>query len=137
MEEVGYEDEFLDQLGFWQMFLERGSTTAGETGFASHDRSDCHAWSAHPAYYLLRTVAGIKPQGVGFEEVLISPHLGGLQQVSVSMPHPRGRIRVDYEVKGKELLARITLPDGLSGAWRFQGDTQQLVPGEQTIRQAL
>ncbi len=137
MEEAGYEDRFLDHLGFWEMFLERGSTTAGETGFASHDRSDCHAWSAHPAYYLLRTVAGIRPKAAGFEEVLISPHPGNLQQVSVSMPHPRGRIRVDYEVKGKELLARITLPAGLSGEWQFQGDTQQLVPGEQTIRQAL
>ena len=65
MEETGYEDRFLDNLEFWEMFLARGSTTAGETGFASHDRSDCHAWSAHPAYYLLRTVGGIKPQGVG------------------------------------------------------------------------
>ena len=137
MEEIGYEDRFLDQLGFWEMFLRRGSTTAGETGFASHDRSDCHAWSAHPAYYLLRTVAGIKAEGVGFEEVLISPHLGDLQRVSVSMPHPRGRIQVNYEVNDKELVARITLPPGLSGAWRFQESTQQLVPGEQTIRQAL
>ena len=137
MEKIGYEDRFLDQLGFWEMFLRRGSTTAGETGFASHDRSDCHAWSAHPAYYLLRTVAGIKPEGVGFEEVLISPHLADLQRVSVSMPHPRGRIQVNYEVNDKELVARITLPPGLSGAWRFQESTQQLVPGEQTIRQAL
>ena len=137
LEKVGYEDRFLDQLGFWQMFLERGSTTAGETGFASHDRSDCHAWSAHPAYYLLRTVAGIKPQGVGFEEVLIAPHLGDLQQVSVSMPHPRGRIEVEYEVKDGELIAHITLPAGLSGEWQCQGKTQPLSPGEQTLRQVL
>ena len=121
MEETGYEDRFLDHLRFWEMFLERGSTTAGETGFASHDRSDCHAWSAHPAYYLLRTVGGIKPQGVGFEEVLINPHLGDLQQVSISMPHPRGRIKVDYEVKGNELVTRITLPPGLSGPVAVSG----------------
>ena len=137
MEETGYEDRFLDNLAFWEMFLERGSTTAGETGFASHDRSDCHAWSAHPAYYLLRTVGGIKPQGVGFEKVLINPHLGNLQQVSLSMPHRQGRIKVDYEIKGNELVARITLPPGLSGQWQFQGKTQTLSPGEQTIRQAM
>ena len=79
MEETGYDHRFLDNLAFWEMFLDRGSTTCGETGFASHDRSDCHAWSAHPAYYLLRTVSGIKPQGIGFEEVLISPQPGHLQ----------------------------------------------------------
>jgi len=48
---TGMEDEFLHHLDFWHKFLERGHTTYGETGFASHDRSDCHAWSAHPAYY--------------------------------------------------------------------------------------
>ncbi len=137
MEETGYEDRFLDQLDFWQMFLTRGSTTCGETGFASHDRSDCHAWSAHPAYYLLRTVSGIKPQGIGFKKVSISPHLGRLRQISASIPHPGGRIKINYKIEGQRLSAHIYLPEGLSGEWQFQAHTQQLTPGENIITQRM
>ncbi|MFW6290074.1 MAG: family 78 glycoside hydrolase catalytic domain, partial [Mariniphaga sp.] len=71
MEKTGNEHLYLDNLDFWHQFIERGHTTCGETGFASHDRSDCHAWSAHPAYHLLSLVCGIKPADTGFSKVKI------------------------------------------------------------------
>jgi hypothetical protein len=135
MEKTGYEDDLLKHFDHWKMFLARGSTTCGETGFESHDRSDCHAWSAHPAYYLLRNVCGIRPAGVGFTEVLIEPHLGYLEQIAASMPHPSGRIQVTYSKKGKQLTAHIVLPEGLSGTWQYQGKTQRLTPGSNKIVQ--
>ena len=51
----------------------------GLTTWAEHPeptRSDCHAWSAHPALDLLRVVAGIRPGSAGFKTVVIEPGLG-------------------------------------------------------------
>jgi alpha-L-rhamnosidase len=119
----------LHQLDFWYTFIDCGHTTCGETGLASHDRSDCHAWSAHPAYFLLSSVCGIKPADVGFNNVTISPHLGKLTSLKASMPHPKGRISVDYKmVKGK-FTATIQLPKGMNGIWEYEGKKVALKEG--------
>lgn len=129
MEKTGQQARFFDELGFWQRFLDRGHTTTGETGFDSHDRSDCHAWSAHPSYYLLHLVCGIQPAEVGFQSVLIAPTLGPLREVQASVPHPQGRISVEYSRSGDSLQAVINLPEGLSGRWRYAGREVDLQPG--------
>jgi hypothetical protein len=134
MEKTGREDEFLKHLGFWYTFLDRGHTTAGETGFASHDRSDCHAWAAHPSYFLLSLVCGIKPGDVGFNTVVISPHPGNLEFIDASIPHPLGRISVSYRIKKGRITGKVILPDGLTGKGIFNGETMNLHPGENLIR---
>ena len=120
MQKTGQEDLFFDHLDFWETFLARGHTTFGETGFASHDRSDCHAWSAHPSHFLLSLVCGIQPAAVGFHAVRIRPHLGRLTSVEASMPHPLGRIEVHYEREPGGLRATVTLPKGLSGTFEYE-----------------
>jgi len=129
MEKTGQEHLFLENLGFWHGFLDTGHTTCGETGFASHDRSDCHAWSAHPSYYLLKLVCGIRPADIGFNSVKIRPSLGELSEVSASMPHQKGRIKVDYEVRGNRLIAEIELPEGLGGTFELNDTERELRPG--------
>ncbi len=129
MGKLDMEELFVQNLDLWHKFLDMGLTTSGETGFASHDRSDCHAWAAHPAYYLLAYVCGIRPEGVGFERVRIEPHLGDLTEMSANMPHLKGRIAVDYTVKDDELEAVITLPDGLEGEFVWQGEVKALSSG--------
>jgi len=129
MQKTGQEDLFLDNLDFWYNFIDRGHTTTGETGFASHDRSDCHAWSAHPGYYLLSMVAGIEPADVGFNTVKISPHIGELSQLEVSVPHPRGKIKVNYQLKRGKLSAEIELPKGMTGEWEFKQQKTRLHEG--------
>lgn len=130
MQKTGREDLFLQHLDFWEQFVDKGFTTCGETGFASHDRSDCHAWSAHPSYFLLSSVCGIKPADIGFHKVLIEPHLGRLTQVEASMPHPTGRIRVSYAVAGGQFTARIVLPQGMQGTFSYGGNNFPLQTGE-------
>lgn len=129
MGKVGMEDAFVDHLDFWHEFLDKGFTTTGETGFASHDRSDCHAWAAHPSYYMLRYVAGIEPLDVGFERIRIEPHLGDLESLQISMPHQQGRIEAAYEQSGNRLVAEITLPGALKGIWVYKGEARDLQPG--------
>lgn len=137
MQKAGRAHLFLEHLGFWEAFLDKGFTTFGETGFASHDRSDCHAWSAHPSYYLLSLVCGIQPADMGFNRVRIAPNLNGLQEVSASMPHPKGRIQVHYQVVDDRLRAEIILPKGLSGDWRFGAEHMQLSSGVNRIETLL
>lgn len=134
MEKTGQGHRFVEQLGFWHTFIERGHTTCGETGFASHDRSDCHAWSAHPAYFLLSIVCGIQPGEVGFRSVSVRPQLGDLQRVSASMPHPLGRIATTYTRDKKGWQVHIVLPPGLAGDFVWQGLSRSLTPGENTFR---
>ncbi len=134
MQKTGQEDLFLDHLDFWYTFIDRGHSTCGETGFASHDRSDCHAWSAHPAYYLFSIVCGINPADIGFNRVSITPHLGDLTNIEASMPHPNGRIKIDYEMKKGKLHAMVELPEGLNGVFNYKGDKTVLAPGRNELR---
>ncbi len=133
MQKTGQEDLFLDHLDFWYTFMDRGLSTCGETGFASHDRSDCHAWSAHPAYYLLSMVCGINPADIGFNRVRITPHLGSLKTLKASMPHPKGRIEVNYEVRNGKLHAIVELPETLNGEFAFKGVITPLSSGRNVI----
>ena len=129
MQKTGQEDLFLENLAFWHDYIDRGFSTTGETGFASHDRSDCHAWSAHPSYFLMSLVCGIQPADKGFEHVRIEPHLGKLTSIQASMPHPKGRISVEYKVVRGKLKAKITLPEGLSGELSYNGRQMALQSG--------
>jgi len=129
MEKTNQEDLFLEQLAPWFTFIDRGHTTCGETGFASHDRSDCHAWSAHPAYYLLSSVCGIKPADIGFNDVVITPHLGKLTSVIASMPHLKGRISVDYKLNKGKLQAVVALPKMMKGTFKFGKSVIELKEG--------
>ncbi len=135
MEKTGREDLFLSHLDFYKTYLERGHTTFGETGFASHDRSDCHAWSAHPNYYLLRYTAGIRSADTGFSSVRVAPELGELTSLEASVPHPKGHIQVNYAKKGKQLHVQVELPEGLSGTWEYGGESRELVPGLNKFKQ--
>ena len=134
MEKLGKEDLYFDNLEHWHYFLDKGHTTCGETGFMSHDRSDCHAWSGSPGYYHLRFIAGIKPADLGFENVSITPHLGQLKKINATMPHPKGRIRVSYEIKGKRLIGEIDLPVGMRGDFEYGGANLELKPGSNKIK---
>jgi len=134
LQKTGQADLFLENLAFWYTFIDRGHTTCGETGFASHDRSDCHAWSAHPAYFMLSSVCGINPADVGFNTVKITPHLGDLKNVKADMPHPKGRISVEYQKTKEGLKTRINLPAGLHGVFELNGVTKILTEGDNNLK---
>ena len=132
MKKAGLGDEYLDQLGPWLNMLKLGLTTWAET--PEPTRSDCHAWSAHPNFDLLATVAGIESGAPGFAEVAIEPHLGRLNHLDVTLPHPQGAIRVRYERQGASgLVADVELPGALSGWFTWRAKKVQLHPGDQHL----
>lgn len=131
MKHAGIGDEYLAQLGPWRKMLDLGLSTWAEE--PEPTRSDSHAWSAHPNYDLLTTVAGIEPASPGFERVRIRPHLGTLTSANASVPTPHGVVSVSYRRSGQSLTADVTLPPGTTGTFEWQGATTELRAGTQSI----
>ena len=137
MQKTDRAELFLNHLDFWHTFIERGHTTCGETGFASHDRSDCHAWSAHPSYYLLSMVCGINPADTGFHSVHIAPHPGHLKNIDAMLPHPKGDLSVSYKRQKSKLSVNINLPGDMTGTFELDGKTVSLQPGKNSFTVAI
>lgn len=137
MDKTGSADLILSNLYFWDIFIAKGLRTCGESGFTSMDRSDCHAWSAHPAFFFLNSICGIKPGNIGFKTVIFEPDLGNLTRVNASMPHPLGNIIVEYTVENKMLHANIQLPENLNGVWKYNGNEVKLHSGKNYINTSV
>ena len=132
MEHAGLADAYLSTLRPWRDMLKMGLTTWAET--PEPTRSDSHAWSAHPNFDLLRVVAGIRPGAPQFSEIVVEPHLGNLQDLSASMPHPKGRIEVSYSARsGGGTSVKIRIPDGVPARLIWKGRSYPLRSGEQAL----
>ena len=134
LEHAGMGQLYLRLLRPWRNLLSLGFTTWPEQ--PEPTRSDSHAWSAHPNYDLLTTVAGIQPGAPGFARVRIAPHLGNLQYLDAAMPHPAGMIRTSYRRTGRAVEASITLPEGLQGVFLWRNFHYALRGGTQHFRLA-
>jgi alpha-L-rhamnosidase len=82
---------------------------------------------------MLTLVAGIEPASPGFATVRIAPHLGSLNQLAATFPHPLGDIQVKYHRDASSLTATITLPGTLSGTFIYNSKTHPLKPGTNRI----
>jgi hypothetical protein len=127
LEHAGMADDYLKSLDPWRQLLPLHFSTWPEV--PGDTRSDSHAWSAHPIYDLLTLVAGIEPASPGFATVRIAPHLGSLNAITASFPHPEGLISVDYHRAGNGLEGSVNLPGKLSGTFVFHGKVYPLKPG--------
>ncbi len=132
LKKIGRGDEYLQLLKPWHDMLGIGLSTFAEK--PEPTRSDCHAWSACPLFGLLATVAGIEPAAPGFRKVKIAPHLGPLERLEASMPHPLGKIKCSLVRAGENnLKGEIQLPQGLDGVFLWRGQSVELHPGKQQI----
>ena len=126
------EDLFFKRLESWNGFLGDGFKTVPENFVNS--RSDCHGWGAHPLFHLVANVAGIRPSAHGFKKILVVPNLGKLKDVVVTCPHPAGLISASYRSENGSLVAKIQLPQGLSGDFVWGAHSIKIGPGSQTLR---
>jgi hypothetical protein len=128
-------DKILSGLALWNNFLEKGFKTSPETpeNKTFSQRSDCHGWGAHPIYHLISNIAGIKPLGMEFRKVQISPMMDTLSEVDVKCIHPEGVIEVKYRKKAGKLYCSIDLPSTLDGEFRYGKDIIELKPGTQNF----
>ena len=132
LRKAGLADRYVERLEPWRGMLALGLTTTPET--PEPTRSDSHAWSAHPNYGLLATVLGVRPGAPGFRSVRIAPSLGSLQRAEGRVPHPLGDVEVRLVRSGSRgLQGEVTLPKGLTGVFEWDGRSQQLHAGRQTV----
>lgn len=132
LKKTGMADHYLQTLGPWREMLNAGLSTFAEK--QDPTRSDCHAWSASPNYDFLATVAGIRPASAGFKTLEMKPALGELKYIKGQMPHPAGIITFDLKSTGaSELQGDVTLPEGLTGTFVWNGKTLPL-KGKTTIQ---
>ncbi len=125
LKKAGLADKYLSTLGPWKTMLKNGLTTFAEK--QDPTRSDCHAWSASPNYDFLATVAGIRPASPGFKTIRMEPALGELKFIKGQMPHPAGMIVFDLKKVGVSgIQGEVTLPEGLTGTFGWNGKTLQL-----------
>jgi len=127
---AGLGNEYMDWLDVWRENIAMGMTTWAETSDVSGTRSDCHAWGASPNIEIFRTVLGIDSAAPGYARVRIEPHLGALEQVGGSVPHPQGTVSVSYRLHGGKLKAEIELPAGVEGIFVWQGKEYALQSGK-------
>jgi len=127
---AGMGDKYLELLEPWRQMLSLGLSTWAESPEPS--RSDSHAWSSHPNYDFLTTVAGIRPGSPGFQTITVEPNLGSLNDVAAAMPTPRGMIAVKYH-RDTSTTAELTLPKATTGHLLWKGTTTDLHEGKQTL----
>jgi hypothetical protein len=132
LQETGLADLYVSRLQPWYTMLDLGLTTFAEE--PEPTRSDAHAWSAVPNYGFLALVCGIQPAEKGFRSVLIEPALGTLDWIEGTMPHQLGEIRVELrKTDSGGLSGSVTLPDGLTGTFRWEGSVLELPAGLTSI----
>ncbi|HEX2948985.1 MAG TPA: alpha-L-rhamnosidase C-terminal domain-containing protein [Armatimonadota bacterium] len=113
--QLGQADSIRKRLDLWCNLPDRGFFTLLES--PEPNRSDCHAWGAHPLYHFYASFLGIRPAGAGFQQVRIAPQLGSLSWIEGTMPHPAGNISVALHRENGMLHAEISLPEEVTGTF--------------------
>ena len=133
----GRGDLFLKRLDLWRDYVKKGLTTTqeapdgGKNGQAE-SRSDCHAWGAHPIWFMQTGLAGVRSAAPFFEKVLVAPCPGSLTELTAKHPHPQGFIEVDLKFANGTASGTVKTP--VLGEFVFGDQRIPLVPGENAIR---
>jgi len=133
----GRGDLFLKRLDLWRDYVKKGLATtqeapdSGKNG-QNESRSDCHAWGAHPIWFMQTGLAGIKSAAPFFEKVRVSPCPGPLKSLKAAHPHPKGWIKVDLRFEGGKASGIVETP--VPGTFEFGGVRLDLVPGANSVK---
>lgn len=130
----GRTDLMLKRFDVWRTFLAQGLKTTCEVPDPDHCRSDCHAWSACPVYFMATALAGVQPAEPFFRSVRVAPRPAGLARIRARTPSPRGVVETDLEFSGGAATGRIVLPEGLSGVFEWKGARHALHAGENRLQ---
>ncbi len=130
---MGRADLFLKRLDMWRDYVKKGVTTVLECPETekSSARSDCHAWGAHPIWFMQTGLAGIKSAAPFFAKVRVAPQPGHLKEIQATHPHPKGWIKVDLTFNGNTATGTIDTP--VEGSFEYGGKIIPLKVGVNKI----
>lgn len=135
--EMGYYQDAMDRMRFrYGAMVDSPLTTLwegwgiGNEGFGGGSYN--HAWSGGPLTILSSYVAGVKVVEPGFKVFSVSPNLGNLSHVKVTVALAGGRfIEVDVKKDAKRCVLELIVPEGTSGVINLRdGYTQMSVNGK-------
>lgn len=134
---MGRADLFLKRLGLWRDYVKLGVTTLLEAPDSGKNgqleaRSDCHAWGAHPIWFMQTGLAGIRSAAPFFAKVRVAPCPGGLKELHAKHPHPDGFVTVDLAFAGGRATGRVDTP--VPGEFVYGGQVIPLKRGANVIR---
>lgn len=129
----GVGDDYMNWLSIWRDNIKMGLTTWAETSDLTNTRSECHAWGSSPNIEFFRTVLGIDSDAPGFTKIKIEPHLGTLTNVNGEIPHPNGKVSVQYILKNNQWKITITLPGNTSGIFIWKEKIYPVKAGENSF----
>jgi hypothetical protein len=104
----------------WGWMLDRGQTSASEEWgrhgswrrgdeYAPIMRTESHAWSAAPAEFLTRILAGIEILEPGCRKLKVSPKTNDPASYTVAFPTPLGTVKIE----NRQGDVRYTAPPGI------------------------
>jgi hypothetical protein len=106
---VGEYDRMVQLLrNLWGPMIEAGATTTWETW--SSRASQCHGWSATPAYDLTTYLLGVRGLAPGFRRFVIEPHPAQLEWARGVFPSVQGDIPVSWRSAAGEFHIEGSLP---------------------------
>lgn len=129
----GLGNDYMNWLDVWHNNIRMGLTTWAEISDLRNTRSDCHAWGSSPNIEFFRTVLGIDSDAPGFSKIKIEPHLGSLKDASGEIPHPAGKVVVDYKLDNGKWKIKIILPLKTSGTFIWRSKTYPLKGGVNSL----
>ena len=103
---------------YWGLMLDCGATTAWEcfqsTAPVVPTASQCHPWSAAPAYWLPAYVLGVKCAAPGWRKAIVRPQAtAGIDAARGTVPTPLGAIKVEWQRKGGTIDLKCDAPAGI------------------------
>ncbi len=130
---MGRGDLFLKRLDLWRDYVKQGVTALLEMPEDAdrESRSDCHAWGAHPIWFMQTGLAGIKSDAPFFRKVCVAPCPGGLKEIHATHPHPDGWIKVDLTFDGDSVSGTVETP--VPGVFTYGGKTVELKSGKNAL----
>ncbi len=129
----GLGNDYIKWLDVWRNNIKMGLTTWAEVSDLENTRSDCHAWGSSPNIEFFRTVLGIDSDAPVFSKIKIEPHLGQLRNASGEIPHPAGKVVVDYKSDNGKWKMKVNLPVKTSGTFIWKGKSYLLKAGENAL----
>ena len=98
----------------WGWFLSKGLKTTPE--HFTLEASQCHAWTASPAYIMSRYILGVNfDVKQGLNNVTIDVKTFGVTWAKGVFPHPLGDIEINWHKDGEEIIFdKISAPDGVN-----------------------
>ncbi len=93
-------------------------------------RSEVHPWSASPPLFYFGFLAGIRSLSDNYAKIRVAPQFGVLNQISGTLPTPRGNIEFELKKKEQKLQAYFLLPKGCNGTLVWNGKEVRLYAGE-------